>query len=158
MPISGDRPVWAEPEHHQHAEALIAYTLRELVGRFPTVRFDVVNVTDNDITSNPGMVEVARLEGLGTLARDIEQDGMEADVESALATQVRALMYSDVMRDINQATDMLAKRARQLNGSLTDDTGTVESGTGRALDHVLGHRPQHEDALQYMRAIGYKFT
>lgn len=158
MKNNADNPIWGEPEHHQHAEALIAYVSGELVGRFPTVRFDVMNVTDDDVASSPGMIEAARLEGLEDLAADIERDGMQADIESALATQVRTFMYSDVLGDINHATDLLAKRAGQLRGNLTDDTGTIHSGTRRALDRILGHNPQHEDALQYMRAIGYKFT
>lgn len=155
---NADNLKWGEPEHHHHAEALIAYAIGELAGKFPSVRFDVVNVTDDDITSAPGMAEAARLDGLGSLARDIERDGMEADSESAIATQVMAFMYSDAMRDVNQATDLLTRRASQLKGTITDDTGTIESGTSRALDRVLGHNPQHEDALQYMRAVGYKFT
>ncbi len=153
-----DNPIWAEPEHIRHAQSFINYINNDLSGRFRSINFDVNNITSDEITSTPGLATEARLEKLYDIANEQELDGMKADIESASSATIRVFMKSNSATDINKACDILSTKAHGLNGVVIDDSQIGESGAGKLLDRILGHRPEHEDVLQYSRIIGYKFS
>lgn len=153
-----NRAGYQEPEHRQHAEAFMSFVRGDVVERFPAVRFNITNTTEEDVLGAPGMIQAAKLEGWGADANQIAHDADEADKRSAMETMIQIGMYSDSQVEIEEAAKLLARRAAQLRGRVDGDAGVIESRIGKALDKILGHRPEHEDVARLMRLIGYKFT
>lgn len=146
-----------ESDHYKNANLFISSVLGDVVRRFNDLKIEANNETNEDLDMLPGMIEVARLEGDLSMTRELRDDDRNIESESASSTRVFVSINGDNKKRIQEATSLINKTARQFKGSLQNDSGTNQSGTGQGLDKILGHRPEHEDLPLLTRYLNYVF-
>jgi hypothetical protein len=146
-----------QPEHYVNASLLIQRITNDVAPKFTDLRIQAINLTDDELSTFPGMLEEAKLQGDPSYLKDLQRDDRETEAASAHQTEVSVSIQGDVAERIQKATDMINNHARKLGGRNKSDSGISGATARRALQKLFGHKPEHEDLPSLIRYLEYIF-